>query len=302
MGAKSDSSGPVEEKGYEPRFLDSGSFAKAKYPRDWLVQGVLTSGQPAVLGGPQKTLKTSLAVDMAISLGTGKPFLGHFRVPEARRVAVISGESGEAALQDLALRVAKARKVSLEDCDVLWSSRLPRLGSVDERKALRRSLRDEGVEVAFIDPLYLCLLDGACRLSAANLYDIGPLLRRAGEACLSAGATPVLLHHATKSASKQGMKAGAAPPLDELAFVGVAEYVRQWVLLARRQAFRPGSGEHRLVMAVGGSAGHSGCWNLDVSEGVSTGDGSGRRWQVRVSSFQYDAERDEEQGAQRGTW
>jgi hypothetical protein len=112
MAAKTNKSRDAgETKGYEPRFLDSESFARASYPRDWLVRGILMSGQPGVLGEPRKTLKTSLAVDMAISLGTGKPFLGHFPVPKARRVAVISGESGEAALQDLALRVAKARKV-----------------------------------------------------------------------------------------------------------------------------------------------------------------------------------------------
>jgi replicative DNA helicase len=69
--------------------------------------------------------------------------------------------------------------------------------------------------------------------------------------------------------------------------VGVGEFVRQWVLLARRQAFRPGSGEHCLVMAVGGSAGHSGCWQLDVSEGGSNGEANGRHWRVRVSDFQY---------------
>jgi replicative DNA helicase len=285
MKTKSNSVQSAEgEKSYEPEFMDSEAFARAEYPLQWLVEEIFVCGQPGVLGGPQKTLKTSLAVDMAISLGTGRPFLGHFPVPQARRVALISGESGEAALQDLATRVAKARKVSLEeDCEVLWSSRLPRLGSVQDRRALRRSLRAEKVEVVFLDPLYLCLLDGAKGLSATNLYEVGPLLRGAGEACLAAGATPIFLHHATKTAAKQGLKSGATPTLDDLAFVGVGEYVRQWILLARRQPFRPGTGDHRLVMAAGGSSGHSGAWNLDVSEGTLTTGGKGRRWQVRVS-------------------
>jgi hypothetical protein len=288
MVAQTNSKSARVNKGYEPGFIDSESFARARYPRDWLVEGILMSGQPGVLGGPQKTRKTSLAVDLAVSLGTGKPFLGRFPVPQARRVAVISGESGEVALQDLARRVARARKVSLDrDCNVLWSSCLPRLGSMEDRKALRKSLREEGIEVVIIDPLYLCLLDGASNLSAANLYDVGPLLRRAGEACLAAGATPIFIHHSTKTAARQAMKPGAAPTLDDLAFVGVAEYARQWILLARRQVFVPGSGEHHLVMVVGGSAGHSGCWNLDVSEGALTDDGSRRRWQVRVSDFDH---------------
>jgi replicative DNA helicase len=274
--------GAADEKSYDPMFMNSEDFSRATFPSDWLIEGILMNGQPGVVGGPQKTLKTSVAVDVAISLGAGKPFLGRFQVPQQRRVAMISGESGEAALQDLAKRVARAKKVSLENCDVLWSSRLPRLGNLKDRNALRHSLRARKVEVVIIDPLYLCLLDGAKGLSAANLYEVGPLLHRAGEACLAAGATPVFLHHSTKAAGRQTLKPGTAPALDDLAFAGVAEYMRQWILLARHEPFRPGSGQHRLVMAVGGSSGHSGVWNLDVSEGTG---GKGRRWQVHLSEF-----------------
>jgi replicative DNA helicase len=281
--------------GYNPGFLSSAAFEEADYPSDWLVEGILMAGQPGVIGGPQKTLKTSLMVDLAVSLGTGSPFLGRFPVPEARRVAVISGESGAAALQDLARRVARARKVALdEECRVIWSFRLPRLGRIQDRKALRRSLREAQVDVVFIDPLYLCLLDGAKGLSAANLFDIGPLLRKAGETCLAAGATPVFVHHSSKGAAKQNMKPGAVPELADLAFAGVAEYVRQWLLLARREPFQPGSGVHRLVMAAGGSAGHSGCWNLEVDEGSGNGKG-GRRWQVRVGDLDSGEYEDDEE-------
>src|SRR5262245_6344007 len=92
-------------------FLDSAAFARQKYRIDWLAEGVLAAGQPAVIGGPAKSLKTSLAVDLAVSLGTGTPFLGRFKVPRRRRVAVMAGESGRAGLQALAQRVAKAKGV-----------------------------------------------------------------------------------------------------------------------------------------------------------------------------------------------
>src|SRR5215213_5211598 len=76
----------------ESRFLTSSQFADAQFSRRWLVTRILLPGQPAVLGGPKKCLKTSLAIDLAISLGTGKPFVARFKVPEPVRVAVISGE------------------------------------------------------------------------------------------------------------------------------------------------------------------------------------------------------------------
>src|SRR5262245_10097736 len=88
--------------------LDSAAFSVAKFPFHWLVEGILVAGQPGVLGGPKKALKSSLAVDLAISIGTGTPFLGRFAVPRRRRVALFSGESSRATLQDTARRVCAA--------------------------------------------------------------------------------------------------------------------------------------------------------------------------------------------------
>jgi hypothetical protein len=62
--------------GFQRRFLDSAAFGRAQYPRGWLIDDVLMRGQPAVGGGPKKSLKTSLVIDMAISVGTGTPYGG----------------------------------------------------------------------------------------------------------------------------------------------------------------------------------------------------------------------------------
>jgi replicative DNA helicase len=53
-------------------------------------------------------------------------------------------------------------------------------------------------------------------------------------------------------------------------------------LIGRREKFEPGSGVHKLWLTVGGSAGHSGDWALDIDEGVMDDDFRGRRWGVSV--------------------
>jgi replicative DNA helicase len=269
------------DRGFRFRPRDSAAFGKELHQLKWLVPQVLVAGQPAVVGGPKKTLKTSVVLDLAISLGSATPFLGKFAVPKPARVAVLSGESGAATLQETAQRICKAKGISLESCDVLWQpDGLPRLSDPGDREELRRGLAEAGVEVVVIDPLYLCLLGGGERAAATNLYEVGPLLLRASDACLEAGATPVLVHHATKAAPK---KAEGGDPLDleDLAFAGVGEFARQWMLLSRSSPYRPGTGHHALMLAVGGSAGHSAVYSVTIEEG---GGADGRRWQVRVVS------------------
>src|SRR4051812_17484394 len=93
-------------EGVGPGFglLDSAALDRAPYGQRWLVESVLVPGQPAVLGGPRKSLKTSVAIDLAVSLSAGVPFLGSFAVPRPVRALVLSGESGEAVVQETARR------------------------------------------------------------------------------------------------------------------------------------------------------------------------------------------------------
>jgi hypothetical protein len=217
-------------------------------------------------------------------LASGKPFLGKFPVPHPVPVLLLSGESGQAAVLDAARRVCLAKGIDFRKCDkLLWGFRLPRLSSAADLATLAAALRQRGVKAVIIDPLYLCLLAGGGEgRQAANLFDMGPLLLDVAEACLGAGATPLLIHHARKQ--NLALRGRDFEPLDleDLAYAGPAEFARQWLLLSRRQPFDPEVGEHKLWLAVGGSAGHAGLYGVDVREGVMTGDFDGRQWQVAV--------------------
>lgn len=270
---------PARETSWNARFRDSRDFAEEKFALRWLIERILVNNQPFVIGGPIKCLKTGFAIDLALSLGSGSPFLGQFPVPHVARVALMSAESGAATVQDTANRICRQKNIALRNCDVLWAFQLPRLASEADLAQLEDHFYEEKVKVAIFDPLYLCLLSGNSAVSASNLYEMGPLLRKLGQVCLAAGTTPVFVHHATKSVAQNK---GQPLTLEGLAFAGIGEYARQWLLLSRRQPYQEGTGRHRLYMVAGGSAGHTGCWEVDVDEGVQGSDFGGRKWQVRI--------------------
>jgi hypothetical protein len=269
-----------ERPAFDPEFLTDASFAAADFRPVWLVRRLLVRGQPAVIGGPKKSLKTSLLVDLALSLGTGGRFLGTFPVERRVQVAVVSGESGGWTLQETRRRVAAAKGMD-GPADVVWGLKLPQLADATQVEALAEQVEHYGVEVLLLDPLYLCLLAGvaANELSATNLYQVGPLFAAVARALLSVGCTPIMVHHYKLSRADHY----AEPQLEDLAFAGIQEFARQWLLLGRREKYQPGTGIHRLWLSAGGSVGHGGLWTVDVDEGVLLDDFTGRKWEVEVA-------------------
>src|SRR5262249_26302964 len=154
---------------------------------------LLVAGQPALVCGPKKTLKTSLLIDLALSLATGTPFLGHFTTYRPLRVCFLSGESGHWTIRETAIRVAKAKGIDVADATCWWDFRLPKLANGSDMDELRRGLERHAIQVLIFDPLYLSLLADT-DLSASNLFETGPLLLRIAETCLGCDTTPVLCH------------------------------------------------------------------------------------------------------------
>jgi replicative DNA helicase len=273
-------------------------FLKTDFQHKWLVEGVLASGQPGVIGGPKKGMKTSVLVDLAVSLASKGKFLGQFSVPHYRKVGFRSGESGGATLKETFLRVMQARGVAVPTEKnrtgyIYIGHRLPRLSTERELHEIVKEIRDHALTVYILDPLYLALLAGSKKIEASNMYQMGPLLSDVALACGEAGATCLMAHHFS-----MGKNQDFTPPdLGDLAFAGIGEFARQWLLLGRRERFDPESGIHRLWLTVGASAGFSGCWGLDIDEGRMHGDFEGRKWSVTVRSQAEVIDNDKKQKA-----
>ena len=58
--------------------VDSRTFAETQYATEFLIDGIMTEGQPQLYGGPSKSLKTTVLVDQCLSLAAGVPFLGKY--------------------------------------------------------------------------------------------------------------------------------------------------------------------------------------------------------------------------------
>ena len=261
------------------RELDSTTYAL-----DYLIDKTLVAGQPCIIAGGKKTLKTSLLIDMGLALAMGGYFLGKLPVERACRVGIMSGESGLATIQETARRICRAAGYNLGDvANLVFSDSIPRLDDPGHLVALRMFCEADELEVLAIDPTYLAM-GGA---DAGNLFLQGAVLRGVSELCQEIGVTLVLVHHCRKGGKADPF---SPPELEEVAWAGFQEWCRQWLLVGRRERYEPGTGVHRLWLSAGGSAGHSALWALNVDEGTFPD----RRWDidvVRASEAREDTER-----------
>ena len=258
--------------------ITSAELQDGDYSLEYLVKGVMVVNQPMIVAGPQKSLKTSLLIDLAITLSCGGCFLGRFPATRAAKVCVMTGESGMATIQETAIRVADAAGRELRDLDTIWSPDLPKFDDADHHDALKELLTDDEIEVLVIDPAYLSMPAA----DAGNVFAQGELLRKMTDVCGDVGVQLVLAHHTKKSTAGERLHPLA---LSDIAWSGFAEFARQWILVNRREEYESGSGEHRMWLSVGGSAGHNGLYATDVSEGSYDADNPRPRvWDVTVAS------------------
>lgn len=248
------------------------------FEQKFLIEGLIVEKEPLILGGPQKTAKTSLLVDIAVSLANGVPCLGYFEVPEPQPVIVISGESGGATLQKTARRIRKARGVGLNE-NLYWGLRLPNLSLREHLDVLRLEIEQTGAKLVAIDPAYLALLSGDNADGAKNVMFMGTILNAFGQVGKDTGAALLLVHHFNKQ-----IKQGQSPGLSNLSQSGFAEWARQWILLNHNKPYS--RGEMELRVNVGGSAGHGSNYLWRISQGQQVSEGVGwTDWGVKVEDL-----------------
>lgn len=264
----------LTENGTTVRYapLTMAQLVAGNFDVEYDIDGMLVRGQPCVMLGASKSMKTTLALDLARSLATGGCFLGRFRCNARRRVYMMSGESGLGTIKETLLRQAGAAFQNLASIETLFiDSKLPRLKERADIEALRVSLKKLQIEILIIDPLYLCIDANG---SEGSVYAMGAALIGVSQMCQDLGIGLVLVHHLRKTVANPY----APGELSEASWAGIGEFARQWIIINRREKYESGSGVHQLWVSGGGSAGHSFKHGVDVDEGISPN----RHWNVSV--------------------
>lgn len=239
----------------------------ADKPVQWLVEGVFSCDQPTIFGAKQKSLKTTLLTDLAVSLASGFPWLGRFGIPAKRRVLFVTGEASEAAAIRKVRRAASSRNLRREDfTDSLRieARTFPTLPSDKDCAAVAEAVKEHGIEVVLLDPLYM----GLQGLNTANLTEVGPAMRQFMASCRPANV--IIAHHVKKTASFDD-----APNLEDLSQAGIAEFAGNYWLMGRMSEYT-GDGMHSLAIRYGGRDEQFGLLKLDFDE---------RDWKAEFTSL-----------------
>jgi len=256
--------------------MDGQILDSADLKIEYVIEGVLARGQQCCIGGPEKSCKTLIACEMAISLVTATPFLGRFRVTRSQNTLLMSSESGVAVLQDNLRVLCRNRGSRLSDLkNFFLFPDTPDISQKVQLRKLRQTCKAKQIEVFIIDPMYLSM---GSDLDAGNLFNVGSVLKGLSDLAQELGITLVVCHHTNKT-----LGLGKPCKLSNLAWAGWREWVRQWILINRKSEFDPNDGRHDLVLSIGGSAGHTGEYLVAIDEGDRSD--PERKIQIEVKSI-----------------
>lgn len=75
----------------------------------WMIQHIWSKNSWGIVGGEPKSFKTMLAMEMAVSVAAGTPFLGRFQTHQQGPVLIVQNENSPWIMQDRLQKIMKAR-------------------------------------------------------------------------------------------------------------------------------------------------------------------------------------------------
>jgi len=188
----------------------------------WLVEDIWAADSHGIIGGEPKTAKTTVAMALALSVASGKPFLGKYSVPSPGPVLFVQEENAPWMVQDrlrkLAWHAGLIRK-SEAHVRARASGDLARKGSVvvgldfpddiplrilnnhgfdlaedEHTDGLWKACEEFRPKLVILDPLYLILGDA----DSDRVVHLRPFLKWLLRLRMEFGCSVVLVHHMRK--------------------------------------------------------------------------------------------------------
>ena len=229
------------------RASDLQSASAASPP--WLIEQLWSANAVGILGGAPKSLKTWMALEMAVAVASGSSCLGQFAVPASGPVLLYAAEDSEAALRCRLESLVHHHGLDLPylDLRVITADSL-RLDRAADQERLEATLTLHRPLLLILDPLVRlhAVDENAAGEIAALLGYFRTLQRKIGTAI-------AIVHHSRKNISANG---GAGYSLrgssDLYAWVDSFLYLRRHhgqVLLSAEHRSASGAGPVPLELA-----------------------------------------------------
>lgn len=182
-------------RGGAPEALDAGAWSAEHVPPPvQLIDGALDAGTKGIIVGPSKSRKSFFALQTALSLATGRPFL-YYRIPEPRRVLLWQAEILPAHYHARLVRMMDALGITPEELGGRFKIINGRGWRFSEEKSfdLLRAVEHHKADVFFLDPAYKFLCGNESDPEVVTEY-----LAMMDDMAERTGAAVVTVHHAAK--------------------------------------------------------------------------------------------------------
>jgi len=181
-------------------FADLAAEVDAAGPRKYLVRGVWPAADHGVLAAEMKAQKTWTAVDLAVSVATGTPFLGRFPIDDPGTVLLVAGEGSAANIVRRIRATAEARGIEGDDLNLAVLVGAPQIASPEHREYFQRNIDSARPKLLILDPLYAM----ASGLDGKDLYAMGAAFGPLQRTCTTAGCALLLVTHTNRSRTAEG--------------------------------------------------------------------------------------------------
>ena len=163
----------------------------------WLVEGLWTAAAVGVIGGQPKAGKTTLALDMAVSVASASPCLGTFAVHTPGPVLLYAAEESAATLRARLETIACLRGLDFDQLDVrVIVTNSLRLDRSDDQVRLDATVMLHRPALLILDPLIR--IHRADENASGDVAALLGYLRTLQRKC---GTAIALVHHVRKNIS-----------------------------------------------------------------------------------------------------